>query len=114
MKRYLLVICTLSILFHARSSPMAVIVLNTTNWASGRLPSDWMIKVTHGRPEVSVCGDADSCLHLKSVSSSFGLEHKVDVDPTQLPWLAWKWKVTQLPPGGDFRRAGSDDQAAQV
>jgi Protein of unknown function (DUF3047) len=93
---------------------MAVIVLNTTDWSSGRLPSDWMIKVTHGRPELSVCTDGESCLHLKSVSSSFGLERKVDVDPAQLPWLSWKWKVTHLPQGGDFRRAASDDQAAQV
>lgn len=93
---------------------MAFIVLNTTNWSSGRLPSDWMIKVTHGKPEISVCGDGDSCLRLKSVRSSFGLEHKVDVEPSQMPWLVWKWKVSQLPGGGDFRRAATDDQAAQV
>lgn len=93
---------------------MAFIVLNTAGWSSGRLPIDWMIKVNHGRPDLAVCGEADSCLHLRSVSSSFGLEHKVDVDPGQLPWLSWKWKVTQLPAGGDFRRPASDDQAAQV
>jgi len=93
---------------------MAFIVLNTANWSSGRLPSDWMIKVNHGKPEISVCGDAESCLHLKSVKSSFGLEHKVDVEPGEMPWLAWKWKVAQLPAGGDFRRASSDDQAAQI
>lgn len=93
---------------------MAFIVLNTANWSSGKLPSDWMIKVNHGKPEISVCGDAESCLHLKSVKSSFGLEHKVDVEPGEMPWLAWKWKVAQLPAGGDFRRAASDDQAAQV
>jgi hypothetical protein len=73
-----------------------------------------MIKVNHGKPDLSVCVDAESCLHLRSVKSSFGLEHQVDVDPAQTPWLAWKWKVTQLPGGADFRRASSDDQAAQV
>jgi hypothetical protein len=114
LKKFLLAICFLVFLFQARTSPLAVIVLNTTNWSSGRLPSDWMIKVNHGKPDLSVCGEGDSCLRLKSASASFGLEHKVDVDPSQLPWLAWKWKVTQLPAGGDFRRASSDDQAAQV
>ena len=93
---------------------MAVIILNTASWSSGRLPSDWMIKVNHGRPEISVCGEGDSCLRLKSVKSSFGLEHKVDVEPSQMPWLVWKWKVAQLPGGGDFRRAATDDQAAQI
>jgi hypothetical protein len=73
-----------------------------------------MIKVHFGRPDISVCTDAESCLHLKSVKASFALEHSVNVDPAQMPWLAWKWKVTQIPAGGDFRRASTDDQAAQV
>ena len=37
-----------------------------------------------------------------------------DVDPAEMPWLTWHWKVTQLPGGGDFRRASTDDQAAQI
>ena len=45
---------------------------------------------------------------------SFALEHSVDVDPTQMPFLTWHWKVAQLPGGGDFRHASRDDQAAQV
>jgi hypothetical protein len=48
------------------------------------------------------------------VKSSFGLEHQVNVDPAQLPYLTWHWKVARIPSGGDFRRANTDDQAAQV
>jgi hypothetical protein len=70
--------------------------------------------MNHGQPDISVCRDAESCLHLKSVRSSFALEHAVDVDPSQMPFLTWKWKVAQLPPGADFRTASKDDQAAQV
>jgi hypothetical protein len=36
------------------------------------------------------------------------------VDTAQLPYLRWRWKVTKLPEGGDFRHASTDDQAAQV
>jgi len=93
---------------------LAFIVLNTGNWSAGHLPSDWMIKVNHGKPDLSVCDDGPSCLHLRSVHASFALEHRVDVDPGEMPWLTWRWKVAQLPAGGDFRRASSDDQAAQV
>ena len=75
---------------------------------------DWQIKMNHGKPDISVCNEAESCLHLKSVKSSFALEHSVDVDPAQMPYLTWRWKVAQLPGGGDFRHASSDDQAAQV
>jgi len=31
-----------------------------------------------------------------------------------MPYLTWNWKVAQLPAGGDFRHATTDDQAAQV
>jgi hypothetical protein len=118
LKKFLLV-CTVLILFvfvfQARTSQLAFIVLNTANWGSGRLPSDWQIKVNHGKPVIAICADGDgSCLHLKSVKSSFALQHDVDVDPTQMPYLTWHWKVAQLPEGGDFRRAATDDQAAQV
>jgi Protein of unknown function (DUF3047) len=113
-KRFLLATSTLIFLFQARTSQLALIVLNTAGWSSGRLPADWMIKVNHGKPDLGVCTDGNSCLHLKSVRSSFGLEHEVDIDPGEMPWLSWKWKVTQLPSGGDFRHPSSDDQAAQV
>ena len=93
---------------------MAFIVLNTASWGSGRLPMDWRIKMNHGNPDISVCQETESCLHLKSVKSSFALEHPVDVDPSLMPFLTWRWKVAQLPGGGDFRRASTDDQAAQV
>jgi len=114
LKKFLLVCTVLFIVFQARTSPLAFIVLNTANWGAGRLPSDWQIKVNHGTPEISVCGESDSCLRLKSVRSSFALEHSVDVDPAQMPYLTWRWKVAHLPSGGDFRHMSTDDQAAQV
>jgi hypothetical protein len=115
LKKLLSLGAILAFILRAYTSPLATFVLNSASLSAGRLPSDWQIKVNHGRPEVSVCSDNEGpCLHLKSVKSSFGLERAVDVDPAQLPFLTWRWKVTQLPNGGDFRRAASDDQAAQV
>ena len=104
-------------IYQARTSGSAVVLLNAVNHATGQLPSDWQIKVNHGRPEISVCNDgqgAEPCLHLKSVKASFALERGVDVSPEETPYLTWSWKVTRLPSGGDFRRASTDDQAAQV
>ena len=114
LKQFLLACSFLVFLFQARTSQLAFIVLNTANWGPGRLPSDWQITMNHGKPEISVCKETESCLHLRSVKSSFGLEHSVDVDPAQMPFLTWHWKVAQLPGGGDFRRASTDDQAAQL
>ncbi len=99
----------------ARTVPLAFIALNRATLNPGQIPPGWQIKVNHGRPDVSVCADNDGpCLHLKSVKTSFGLERDVDVDPAQMPLLSWNWKVAQLPSGGDFRHASTDDQAAQV
>jgi hypothetical protein len=102
--------------FQARTSQLAIVLLSAANLGNGRLPADWNIKANHGRPDVSVCTDPTEgpCVHLKSAKASFSVERGVDVDPKQTPVLSWRWKVAQLPPGGDFRRSGADDQAAQV
>ena len=89
-------------------------LLSAANLGSGRLPSDWTIKVNHGRPDISVCNDDGPCVHMKSVKASFALERGVNVNPAETPMLSWRWKVSQLPAGADFRRPATDDQAAQV
>jgi hypothetical protein len=115
LKKLLLLSAIIVFTFQARTSQLAIILLSAANLGGGRLPADWTVKVNHGRPDVSVCNDAEGpCLHLKSVKSSFSLERGVDVDPAETPILSWRWKVAQLPNGGDFRRSASDDQAAQV
>jgi hypothetical protein len=53
-------------------------------------------------------------VRLRSERTSFALHRDVVVDVREHPLLAWTWKVTRLPSGGDVREAGRDDQAAQV
>lgn len=114
MKKFILIPILVST-FVAQTAPLAMVVLSTAGREAGRLPAGWEIKVNHGKPVVSVCKDADTaCLHLLSFGSSFSLEKLVDVDPAQMPYLAWSWKVAQLPGGGDFRKSSTDDQAAQL
>jgi hypothetical protein len=85
------------------------------NWQPGHLPDGWQVKVNRGTPAIQTVREGNSMyLDLKSHDSSFGLEREVDVDPTQAPYLTWKWNVKELPAGGDFRHSKSDDQAAQV
>lgn len=90
-------------------------VLDTAKTPAGKLPNGWELKVNAGKPDAAIADDSGApVLHLKSVKSSFALERPVDVDPSKMPYLAWRWKVTQLPAGGDFRHFTKDDQAAQV
>jgi len=106
---------SLAICGAAVCAPMALVVLSPTSAPPGRLPEGWQLKVNHGAPDLTVIGErAERVLRFKSRKSSFALERGVDVDVTQYPLLAWRWKVSELPAGGDFRRPATDDQAAQV
>jgi len=114
LRKYLLAGVLLVPFFVAQTTPLAYVALSTAGLSSG-LPMGWQVKVNHGKPDVSVCANSDSsCVHLRSVKSSFGLERRLDIDPGQMPFLTWNWKVAQLPGGGDFRRSSTDDQAAQM
>lgn len=101
-------------------STPAVIILDSANAAlakatASRVPPGWDLKVIAGQPDISVADQGDEvALHFRSSKSSFALERTIDVDPSRMPYIDWRWKVTQLPKGGDFRHSSSDDQAAQV
>jgi Protein of unknown function (DUF3047) len=94
---------------------MSVVVLGAPNHEPGRIPSDWHVTEHTGRANVAGCAENEGyCVHLASQKSSFALEHSLDIDPGALPMLSWRWKVTQLPEAGDFRKSSTDDQAAQL
>jgi hypothetical protein len=116
LKIILLAICglTLFALAAAPNTP-ALFLLSADSWGNGRVPAGWQIKMNHGAPEVSQVKDGDGAsLRLHSNRASFGLERGVDVDVAALPYLSWRWKVSDLPKGGDFRHSATDDQAAQI
>jgi len=99
----------------AGNAPTAFIVLDPLHVNPGHLPDGWEVKVNRGMPRISTVREGnDNYIDLKSVDSSYGLERAVDINPQQTPYLTWKWDVKQLPAGGDFRSARTDDQAAQV
>lgn len=94
---------------------MSIVVLGGPIHDSGGIPPDWQLKEHTGRANLSGCVDNQKlCVHLVSRNSSFALEHGVDINPADLPYLSWRWKVSQLPPAGDFRKASTDDEAAQL
>jgi hypothetical protein len=115
LRKFAIIFAGLLGAFCAHSGVLAFLVFDTGVAQPGRLPDGWHIKVTHGTPDVTVINDpAGRVLHMRSHDSSFGVEREVDVNPAQYPFLTWKWKVSQLPTGADFRHSRKDDQAAQV
>ncbi len=75
----------------------------------------WSLKINAGKPDITVGQPGEEAVvHFRSDKASYGLNRDLDVDPLQMPYFKWRWKVTQLPRGGDFRYSSADDQAAQV
>lgn len=101
--------------FQPMPVPPAMIILDAGKPSPGQIPTGWQVKTNFGRPEILAGDPADgAAIHFKSNKASFGLEKSFDIDPSQMTYLTWRWKVSQLPAGGDFRHISTDDQAAQV
>jgi hypothetical protein len=83
--------------------------------AAGGVPAGWQLSEKSGKADLAVVKDGGlSAVRFRSAKTSFSLQKEVKVDLQQFPILTWKWKVTKLPVGGDFRKSATDDQAAQL
>jgi len=115
LRRFALLAIFVGLILLAHSAQISMMLLNIPSPSAGKLPDGWTVKVNHGSPEISTgAGPEGTFVELRSHKSSFSLERGVDVDLAQYPYLSWRWKVGELPRGGDFRHAHTDDQAAQV
>ncbi|HZR47716.1 MAG TPA: DUF3047 domain-containing protein [Candidatus Manganitrophaceae bacterium] len=101
-------------------SPLFASVAFEEHFSSGvdssGLPKGWELKQWFGenhRIEI-VDEGGNKVLNLGSEQNSFGIYIEYDFDSKQTPLLTWRWKVTQLPDGGDVRNKKKDDQAAQI
>ena len=113
--RYLLLMKVLMVSSLALAAE-SVVIADFSSWIEAKgLPPGWELKVKSGKAAYEIRRDEDvTALHLKSADSSFSLQGEVQVDIKQFPVLSWKWKAVKLPPGGDFRKSRTDDQAAQL
>ena len=79
------------------------------------VPAGWEVKEFVGDASVELVRDGRRvALRLRSERTSFALHRDVVVDLKEYALLAWSWRVTRLPRGGDVREPGRNDQAAQV
>jgi hypothetical protein len=79
------------------------------------VPTGWELKENEGIPQISLVKENnDHVLHLVSDKASFGITKEIEVDLKQYPFIHFRWKVVELPKGGDFREKQTDDQAGQL
>ncbi len=90
-------------------------VLVDFSTAQETVPQGWELAVKSGAAHLQLVQDnGTQALQMRSEQASFALQKKVDIALQESPFLVWQWKVTELPRGGDFRHAATDDQAAQL
>jgi hypothetical protein len=111
--------CALILVLHASVSVWAddrVVVADFSLGADVRgVPEAWQLAENSGQASFSLAKvDGLNALLLRSADTSFSIQRRVKIDLERYPILTWKWKVTRLPTGGDFRKAKTDDQAAQL
>lgn len=99
----------------ARAEDRVVVADFSSAAAAGAVPAGWELSEKSGKEDLAVVKDQGvSALRLRSANTSYSLQKEVKVDLKKFPMLTWKWKVTKLPVGGDFRKSATDDQAAQL
>jgi hypothetical protein len=110
----------------------ALVAAAVAAWAAELVVADWKSYPvgTKGIPEgwkggdwgspkyllEVVDADGERVLRLRSEgdSSTISRDIKGKVNLGETPILEWRWKVVQLPRGGDARKAATDDEAGQI
>ena len=88
----------------AQASERMVIGNFGTGLNSEGVPTGWQLKEKAGRADVSIVNaNGLKAVQLRSTNTSFSLQRQVNAELRKFPILSWKWKVTKLPEGGDFR-----------
>jgi hypothetical protein len=115
LRRILALFSVFAFLSFAWASDRVIVADFSSDLGNGGHPSGWQLQEKTGKADYKVVRDNGiPALRLRSEDTSFALQKAVDINPLLYPMLSWKWKVTKLPEGGDFRKTNTDDQAAQI
>ena len=100
------------------AQPSSIVVENWEKIPVGTkgIPPGWQgHKWGSPKYDFTVVQDGDKkALLLKSDNESSSITKELKVDAKQYPIIEWRWKVIEVPPRGDARKADTDDEAAQL
>lgn len=75
----------------------------------------WIISRFNRNTAYHIVEDGGSrVLEANADSSASGVLQELAINATQYSMLSWRWRVSQLAPGADLSRRGSDDSPARV
>ena len=77
----------------------------------GAIAPAWKPMTEEGEAKITADGAA---ANFACTKASFSLNRELTIDPKTHRQLSWRWRVDEHPAGGDLRKRGTDDQAAQL
>jgi hypothetical protein len=103
------------------ASPAAVhalVIENFNGYTSGSFPTTWKVRGDRGQAEnvyrVGTENGSERFLAARANHSSVMIGLDWPFEPTRYPFMRWRWRVRQLPTGGDERASTTNDSAAGV
>jgi Protein of unknown function (DUF3047) len=100
----------------AQGSQVVVESWSKTPVGQKGVPNGWRTQ-SWGSPKYEfevVNENPTGVLHLVSNGDSSTINKAIKIDCKDHPVLQWRWKVMELPRGGDARNKATDDQALQI
>jgi hypothetical protein len=81
----------------------------------GEFPPDWKPRKESGRP-VYALAEEGPLRFLRAISKGIGIQaaRQREWDPKEYPFLTWRWRPVQFPPGSDERQSKTNDSAVSV
>lgn len=90
----------------------------STSTGIGGLPAGWYAEQLRRNLPATHYALADQdgrrVMHAVADSSTSALRCEVDIDPLQLPWLEWAWRVDEVPASATVADDERDDSPARV
>lgn len=82
---------------------------------SNGIDPGWSKKSFTGETKYSVVQDeGQPYLHATSNGTASALYYKIEYDPREYPYIAWKWEVDNIIEKGDATKKSGDDYAARL
>lgn len=82
------------------------------------LPASWTLEILPKVPRPTrfdlVESGGETVLRAVSDAAAASLTHRLHVDPSQQPWIAWRWKVSRVIDRADLATKEGDDYAARL
>jgi len=85
-----------------------------SRFAPGTFPDGWKSRGGDGSSVYTIKSNHETYLEAKAIKSAVTIARKFEYDLNEYPYLAWEWKVIELPEGGDERYKKTGDSAAAI